>query len=126
MKRYSRLEVCNTFTVAKEQIENRDYFFFMRSKDQEEYHPSKIKQFTKESYRYAYRIQDMASLVSSNEISNFLSDIAYKLRSDKSHLINKQELELLKKFLVDADKEYKNSRYVPLDKALEEKVQSEG
>ena len=118
MKRYSKLEVRNTFTVAKEQIENKDYFFYMRSKDQEEYHPSKIRQFTKESYRYAYRIQDMASLVSSNEISHFLSDIAYKLRSDKSHTIKRNELDLLKKFLADADADYKKSRYVPLDTAL--------
>lgn len=123
MKRYSRLEVRNTFVVAKEQIENRDYCFYMRSKDQEEYHPSKIRQFTKESYRHAYRIQDMASLVSSNEISNFLSDIAYKLRSDKAHLIKREELNLLKKFLVDADKDYKKSRFIHLDKVLETQTQ---
>ena len=60
----------------------------------------------------------MASLVSSNEISHFLSDIAYKLRSDKSHTIKRNELDLLKKFLADADADYKKSRYVPLDTAL--------
>lgn len=122
MKRYSRLEVRNTFNVAKEQIENHDYFFFMRSKDQEEYHPSNIQQFTKESYRYAYRIQDMASLVSSNEISNFLSDIAFKLRSDKSSMISRQELELLKQFLADADNEYKKSQYVALDNVMKQQT----
>lgn len=114
MKRYSRLEVKETFNVAKEQIENHDYFFFMRSKEQEKYHPSNIEEFTKDCYRYAYRIQDMASLVSSDEISNFLSDIAYKLRFELSHTINQEELHLLKKFLNEADKEYKESRYMEL------------
>lgn len=124
MKRYSRLEVRNTFTVAKEHIENHEYFFFMRSKEQEEYHPSKIRHFTKEAYRYAYRIQDMASLVSSNEISHFLSDIAYKLRTDKSHQIKREELELLKRFLKEADVEYKKSRYQELGNIIENQQSS--
>lgn len=119
MTRYSRLEVKNTFHVVKEQIEQHDYFFFMRSKEQEHYHPENIQQFTKECYRYAYRIQDMASLVSSNEISNFLSDVAYKLRHDLSHTIKRDELEILKKFLKDADDEYKQSKYESLDKFVE-------
>lgn len=115
MKRYPRTEVKHTYSVAKKHIEDHDYFFFMRSKEHEHYHPNNIQTFTDERYKYAYRIQDMASLVSSSEISHFLSDIAYKLRNDLSHTISRDELDVLKKFLNDADTEYKRSQYQPLE-----------
>lgn len=120
MKRYSKLEARNTFEVVKEQIKHQDYFFYMRSKVQQEYHPDNIRHFTKECYKYAYQIQDMASLVSSSEISNFLSDIAFKLRNDKSDHITRDELDLIKKFISDSKTEYKKSKYIPLDKVISE------
>lgn len=120
MKRYSKLEARNTFDLVKEQIKHQDYFFYMRSKVQQEYHPNNISNFTKDCYKYAYQIQDMASLVSSNEISNFLSDISFKLRNDKSDRITREELDLIKKFIHDSKNAYTKSKYIPLDEISSE------
>lgn len=117
-RRYSRTEARYTYSVAKEQIHSKDYFFVMRSKEQEEYHPKNIQAFTDECYKYAYRIQDMAALVSSSEISNFLTDFAFKLRSNKIKYITREELDLVKKFINDADDGYKNSKYIPLHESV--------
>lgn len=113
MPKHQTVDVKDTYEIAKNQILNKDYSFFMRNLEQAEYHPDKVH-FIDKRYRRAYIIQDMAGLVTSNEISNFLSDFAYKLREQQYEKIKSEEIKLIGKFINDSKEEYDNITYKDL------------
>lgn len=120
-KKYSDTPIGETTEIAKQLIDSGKLEFYMRTKDQEEYNPAKIK-FTDEKYRIPYVLRDMAALCTSTEVAYFVSDIArrmtHKHRDQEHYNITQEELDYVIKFIRNGMKEYKKSKYIELSKLV--------
>ena len=114
-KKFNTKPAAETRLEAYQQIESGNFGFYMRTKSQQEYHPDKIKTFTHEHFRFAYILQDMASLCDSDEISHFILDVAYYLRTGEYHRISKEDLKYTLLFIRNGREKYKNADYVDLE-----------
>lgn len=96
---------------------NSDIQFYMRTRNQEEYHPDNIQKFSSESFKIAYILDDIAELTINDEISQFLNRMAVKLRKNK--LISFEELEVIKLALRKCYKPCKENHYVDVKKKFD-------
>lgn len=102
--------------IVESEIKNQDYFFYMRTAEQWAF-DVRNKEFTEDRFRYAYILEDMAGLISSHEIGNFLRHHAELFRSNRHATITRENLELIKAFLNDAYQPYLNIEFIDLQKA---------
>ena len=111
------------YTVSFEKIKNiidkEDFSFYMRNRNQQDYHPDNIPAFTDEKYKIAYTLQDMACLCTSPELSDFIADVAYRLRDSGDRAcprgISQEELNYTIKFIRKGRSEYLKSEFVDLE-----------
>lgn len=114
-KSYNQKPAGETKSDAFKLIETGNFGFYMRNKTQQEYHPDNVATFTHEHYRFAYILQDMAGLCDSDEISNFIFDIANHLRTGDYHRISEDDLKYTMQFIRHGREKYQNTDYVDLE-----------
>lgn len=100
-------------SVVKD-ITSKNYYFYMRTWDQVgmDY---RNRTFTEVRFKYAYLLEDMAGLVSSDQIGMFLQHYAAMFRENTHGSIPVEDLGLIKKFVADAYSDYKQIGYIHLE-----------
>lgn len=101
------------YKSAQEKINNGDFGFFLRNKNQQEYHPKNVQSFTDQRFRIAYILQDMAVLCTSEDVSNFIAQIATKVRESSSS-ISEEEMGYVVKFIRKGKDQYEQCDFVDL------------
>lgn len=94
-------------------ITNKKYYFYMRTYEQSDM-DFKKKSFTEERFKYAFLLDDMAGLISCQQIAHFLSYHASLFRENKHDSIRNEDLALIKRFIADAWDAYRKIDYIDL------------
>lgn len=116
-KKYSETPIIESRDSAKKMIDEGNIEFYMRTKSQEDYNPTRIN-FSTPQDKIAYTLRDMAGLCTSEEVAYYISEIARKITyrnpEINSYNISDDDLNYAIKFIRNGKKKYKKAKYIDL------------